>query len=102
MKLLMGLAMGKAALDIAGAATYLHNHVDVSGRGLGAVAFCMGGSLAPWNATLSLEVIAAVGFYPGLPWARMAPAWKNYSGKKAINHRNGRLHSCGLCFLNLD
>jgi len=86
MKLLMGLAMDKAALDIAGAADYLHNRADVSGKGIGAVGFCMGGSLALWSATLSPEIIATVGFYPGLPWARMAPAWMNYSGKKAIIH----------------
>jgi carboxymethylenebutenolidase len=86
MKLLMGLAMDKAALDIAGAANYLHIRADVSGKGIGAVGFCMGGSLALWSATLSPEIIATVGFYPGLPWTRMAPEWKNYSGKQAIIH----------------
>jgi len=86
MKLLMGLAMDKAALDIAGAADYLHNRADVAGKGIGAVGFCMGGSLALWSATLSSEITATVGFYPGLPWARMAPEWRNYSGKRAIIH----------------
>lgn len=86
MKLMMGLAMDKAALDIAGAAKYLNNRVDVTGRGIGAVGFCMGGSLALWSATLAPEIIATVGFYPALPWSRMSPQWKNYSGKKAIIH----------------
>lgn len=86
MKLMMGLAMDKAALDIAGAAKYLSDREDVAGKGIGAVGFCMGGSLALWSATLSPEIIATVGFYPGLPWARMSPEWKNYSGKNAIIH----------------
>jgi carboxymethylenebutenolidase len=86
MKLLMGLAMDKAALDVAGAAKYLSARPDVAGKGMGAVGFCMGGSLALWSATFSPEIVATVGFYPGLPWARMSPEWKNYSGKKAIIH----------------
>lgn len=86
MKLLMGLAMDKAALDIAGAAKYLSDRDDVSGKGIGAVGFCMGGSLALWSATLSPEIVATVGFYPGMPWAKMSPEWENYSGKSAIIH----------------
>lgn len=86
MKMLMGLAMDKAALDIAGAAKYLSERDDVSGKGIGAVGFCMGGSLALWSATLSPEIIATVAFYPGLPWARMSPEWQNYSGKSAQIH----------------
>lgn len=86
MKMLMGLAMDKAALDIDGAAKYLTNREDVAGRGIGAVGFCMGGSLALWSATLSPEVSATVAFYPGLPWARMEPNWANYAGKSAQIH----------------
>lgn len=85
-KLLMGLAMDRAALDIAGAAKYLSDRDDVSGRGVGVVGFCMGGSLALWSATLSPEITASVAFYPGLPWERMAPNWQNYSGKSAQIH----------------
>ena len=85
-KLLMGLAIDKAALDIAGAAKYLSERRDVLGRGVGVVGFCMGGSLALWSATLSPEIVAAVGFYPGQPWSRMSPVWENYSGKYAIIH----------------
>jgi carboxymethylenebutenolidase len=86
MKMLMGLAMDKAALDIAGAAKYLSERDDVSGKGIGAVGFCMGGSLALWSATLSAEITATVAFYPGLPWERMAPKWQNYSGKSVQIH----------------
>ncbi len=86
MKMLMGLAMDKAALDIAGAAKYLSERDDVSGKGIGVVGFCMGGSLALWSATLSPEIVATVGFYPGLPWVRMSPDWQNYSGKSAQIH----------------
>jgi carboxymethylenebutenolidase len=86
MKMLMGLAMDKAALDIAGAAKYLRERDDVSGKGIGAVGFCMGGSLALWSATLSSDITATVAFYPGLPWERMEPMWQNYSGKSAQIH----------------
>jgi carboxymethylenebutenolidase len=86
MKMLMGLAMDKAALDIAGAAQYLRERDDVSGKGIGAVGFCMGGSLALWSATLSADITASVAFYPGLPWEQMAPMWQNYLGKSAQIH----------------
>ena len=73
MKLLMDLAIDKAALDIAGAAKYLSDRRDVVGKGVGVIGFCMGGSLALWSATLSEEIVATVGFYPGQPWSRMSP-----------------------------
>lgn len=85
-KLLMDLAMDKAALDIAGAAKYLSGRNDVVGKGVGVIGFCMGGSLAIWSATLSPEIVATVGFYPGQPWSRMSPVWENYSGKHSIIH----------------
>ncbi len=86
MKLLMGLAMDKAALDIAGAATYLRDRSEVIGKGIGAIGFCMGGSLALWSATLSPDIISTAAFYPGMPWPRMAPVWANYVGKRASIH----------------
>jgi carboxymethylenebutenolidase len=86
MKLLMGLAMDKAALDIAGAATYLKNLPEVQGKGIGAIGFCMGGSLALWSATLSADITSTIAFYPGMPWPRMAPIWANYAGKQASIH----------------
>ncbi len=84
-KLIMGLAMDEAAKDIAGAAEHLHGLPEVSGR-IGTVGFCAGGSLALWSATLSDRIVAAVGFYPPLPWERMRPRWSNYAGKAAVIH----------------
>ena len=86
MRLMMGLAMDTAAEDISGAAQYLFEHDATSGNGIGVVGFCMGGSLALWSATLAPNVVAAVGFYPALPWERMSPQWPSYSGKSAMIH----------------
>ncbi len=85
-KLMMGLAMDRAAKDIAGAAAYLAGRDEVSAGKVGTVGFCMGGSLALWSATLSDHITAAVGFYPPVPWERMSPEWSNYSGKSAQIH----------------
>jgi len=87
-RLLMGMAMDQAAKDIAGAADFLAGRAEVTGP-IGAVGFCMGGSLALWSATLSERIVAAVGFYPSMPWARMSPTWANYSGKVALIHGDG-------------
>jgi carboxymethylenebutenolidase len=84
-KLLMGLAMDQAAKDIAGAAAYLTGRPEVTGK-VGTVGFCAGGSLALWSATLSDEIVAAVGFYPPMPWERMNPKWADYAGKAALIH----------------
>jgi carboxymethylenebutenolidase len=84
-KLIMGLAMDQAARDIAGAAEHLASRDDVT-DGIGTVGFCAGGSLALWSATLSDKIVAAVGFYPVLPWERMRPEWSNYAGKAALIH----------------
>ena len=46
----------------------------------------MGGSLAIWSGTLSPEITATVGFYPGASWERHAPVWANYAGKAAVIH----------------
>ena len=85
-KLMMGLAMDQAAKDIAGAAAFLASQPDVTTGKVGTVGFCMGGSLALWSATLSDHVVAAVGYYPPVPWERMSPRWSNYSGKAAQIH----------------
>jgi carboxymethylenebutenolidase len=84
--LLMGLAMDRAAKDIAGAARYLAGRDETTGDGVGAVGFCMGGSLALWSATIAPEITVAVGFYPAIPWERMSPAWGSYAGKHAAIH----------------
>ena len=84
-KLLMGLAMDQAAKDIAGAAAYLAGRPETR-EGIGAVGFCMGGSLALWSATLAPDISVAVAFYPALPWERMQPTWSSYGGKAAAIH----------------
>lgn len=86
MKLLMGLAIDQAAKDLAGAAAYLSDLEAVAGQGIGAVGFCMGGSLALWSATVAENIVAAVGFYPAVPWERMNPTWPSYAGKAAQIH----------------
>jgi carboxymethylenebutenolidase len=85
-RLMMGLAMDRAALDIAGAADHLTSRDEVTGAGIGAVGFCMGGSLALWSATVAPQIRAAVGFYPAVPWQRMNPRWPNYAAKAAMIH----------------
>ena len=85
MRLMMGLAMDQAARDIAGAAAYLAGRADGTGA-VGAVGFCMGGSLALWAGTLSQHITAVVSYYPPIPWERMQPSWQNYSGKAALIH----------------
>ena len=86
MRLLMGLAMDRAATDIQGAAQYLAGRDDVTGQGVGAVGFCMGGSLALWSGALADSVTVAVGFYPAVPWEKMSPTWSGYAGKAAMIH----------------
>ena len=85
-KLMMELQMKKAGEDIAGAASYLIARSDVSSATVGAIGFCMGGTLAIWSATISENISAAVGFYPGGSWERTNPNWSNYAGKAAIIH----------------
>ncbi len=85
-RLLMSLEMDRAARDIQGAARYLASRDEVEGNGIGAVGFCMGGSLALWSGALDDEVKVAVGFYPALPWEKMAPTWGNYANKSAMIH----------------
>lgn len=85
-RLLMGLAMDRAARDIQGAARYLAGRDEVSSHGVGVVGFCMGGSLALWSGALADEVRVAVGFYPPVPWERMSPTWGDYANKSAMIH----------------
>lgn len=84
-RLQMGLDMDRAARDIAGTAAYLADRPESTGR-VGAVGFCMGGSLALWSAAFADHIQTAVGFYPAMPWERMSPEWGNYKGKTAVIH----------------
>jgi carboxymethylenebutenolidase len=86
MRLLMSMAMDRAARDLSGAADHLVGRADVDGPGIGAVGFCMGGSLSLWSGTLAPSVVATVGFYPAVPWHAMSPDWTGYAGKHAMIH----------------
>ena len=85
-KLMMGLAMDGAAVDIVAAAGYLSGHESTGGQGIGVIGFCMGGSLALWSGTLSDDIVATVGFYPAMPWEKMSPIWSQYQDKAALLH----------------
>ncbi|MBU6212847.1 MAG: dienelactone hydrolase family protein [Actinomycetales bacterium] len=85
-KLLMELDLARAGEEICKAAAYLLSREDVTSPTVGTVGFCMGGSLAIWSGTLSPDITACVGFYPGASWERHAPHWANFAGKRAQIH----------------
>ena len=85
-KRLMELDFDRAARDIRGAAQYLAGSDDVTGRGVGAVGFCMGGSLALWSGAIAPEVVATVPFYPAIPPEKLAADWSAYAGKSVLMH----------------
>ncbi len=85
-KLMMEMQMQEASRDISAAAHYLLSRPETISTSVGAVGFCMGGSLAIWSSTIIDSINASVGFYPGGSWERMAPNWENYAGKFAMIH----------------
>jgi carboxymethylenebutenolidase len=85
-KKMMSLNYDQAARDIAGAASYLCELDSTTGDSVGTVGFCMGGSLAIWAGSLSVEITAMVGFYPALSWDDLAPDWSRYAGKSVVMH----------------
>ena len=85
-KLMMELELDRAGEEIVTAAKYLAAMKNTSSDRIGVVGFCMGGSLAIWSGTLSDQITATVGFYPGASWERHAPDWSRYSGKASIIH----------------
>jgi len=66
-KLMMSLNMGKASAELTKAADYLASRPEVAGHGIGAIGFCMGGSLALTLACDSPQIRAAAPFYGGNP-----------------------------------
>jgi len=80
------LQLDQAGKEIISAADYLLSLPETSTKHVGVVGFCMGASLAIWSGTLSDQVLATVGFYPGASWERHAPQWGNYAGKSALIH----------------
>jgi len=85
-KLMMELELDRAGEEIVTAAKYLAAMKNTTSDRVGVVGFCMGGSLAIWSGTLSDQITATVGFYPGASWERHAPDWSRYSGKASIIH----------------
>ncbi len=86
MKLMMELQLDLAGREISNAANYLLSLPETATDHVGVIGFCMGGSLAIWSGTLTPQISATVGFYPGASWERHAPAWENYQGKATIIH----------------
>jgi carboxymethylenebutenolidase len=69
-RLMMGLEIPRAALDLEAAVQALLGHDGVVGSKVGAVGFCMGGQLALFAATRSPRIGAVVDFYgihPNVP-----------------------------------
>jgi carboxymethylenebutenolidase len=85
-KLMMELELAAAGKEMSNAADYLLSLPETSSTSIGAVGFCMGGSLAIWSATLTSKISTAVGFYPGASWERHAPDWNKFKGKHAMIH----------------
>ena len=85
-KLMMELQLDQAGQEIINSAKYLLSLPETSSKTVGAVGFCMGGSLSIWSGTLDPVIDRAVGFYPGSSWERHAPKWSNYKGKSAMIH----------------
>ncbi|HEX6497992.1 MAG TPA: dienelactone hydrolase family protein [Micromonosporaceae bacterium] len=73
------------AHDLVAVVDHLARRAEVTGP-VACVGFCLAGSLALWSATLSDRIVAAVAFYPSLPWARLHPEWSHYAGKAAVIH----------------
>ena len=62
-KLMMSLNMPQASKELVKAADYLASRPEVTGRGIGATGFCMGGGLALTLATESQHIRAVAPFY---------------------------------------
>lgn len=64
---MMALSMEQAEKDMAGAVDYLAALDGVTGEGIGAVGFCLGGGLAIWAAATNPRIAAAVSYYYVMP-----------------------------------
>jgi carboxymethylenebutenolidase len=64
---MMALAIGKAELEMCGAAAYLAEQPGVKGPDVGAIGFCLGGGLAVWAAATCPQITAAVSYYYVMP-----------------------------------
>jgi carboxymethylenebutenolidase len=64
-RLVMDLQIPEAAKEMAGAAAYLAGRDDVAPKQVGAIGFCLGGSLALLLAATSPQIGAVASFYGG-------------------------------------
>ena len=83
-KLMLALNIGEVSHDLAQAAAWLVKQDSVSGDQVGTIGFCMGGGLALLAPTVSESIVAAVAFYPAMPWQDYAPDWSRYVGRAAL------------------
>jgi carboxymethylenebutenolidase len=68
-RLVMDLQIPEAATEMAGAAAYLAARDDVAPKKVGAIGFCLGGSLALLLAATSAQIGAVASFYGGRQFA---------------------------------
>jgi len=85
-KLMMGLRIEQAAVDISGAAAALVAREETVGSAVGVVGFCMGGGLALLAGATAPNVVAVSAFYPAMPWSDYAPDWSAFAGRSAQIH----------------
>ena len=85
-KLVMGLSIEQASIDLGAAADALLAREEVVGDEVSVVGFCMGGGLALLAPTVSDAITRTVAFYPAMPWPHFAPDWSRYAGKAAQVH----------------
>ena len=86
-KLMMGLKVAAAGVDIAASADYLLSLDQVTSSSVGSIGFCMGGGLSLLAPTVSDSISAAVAFYPAMPWPDYQPDWSRFAGKEAMIHK---------------
>ncbi len=64
---MMAMNMDQAEKDMSGAVDYLLEQDGVTGDGVAAVGFCLGGGLAVWAGTINPKVDAVVSYYYVMP-----------------------------------
>lgn len=74
-ELMQGLPPERAARDMSGAVDYLADLDTVTGEGVGAVGFCMGGMLSLILAAIRPDRIKAVVPFYGFPQGESEPDW---------------------------
>src|SRR5438874_910379 len=74
-QLMQSLPPDRAAQDMSGAVDFLAGHDAVTGDGIGAVGFCMGGMLALLLAVNRADKIKAVAPFYGFPSGESEPDW---------------------------